>query len=92
MNIPHSRQGDGTYVSLLEPDLFIELIDLLLDIDLDSVFDLFEVRQMLEAGAAYLAADRILDSELDELRECLRDLKRHPNDLKRFLEHPLASS
>jgi GntR family transcriptional repressor for pyruvate dehydrogenase complex len=86
MNIVHSRQGDGTYVSSLKPELLVKPINFILSIDPESIFDLFEIRRILESGAAHLAAERISEPELCELHKCLEDLKAHVDKPKRFLE------
>src|SRR6267378_3839396 len=63
------RQGDGTYVSSLEPGQLLE--PMLSATDLlqgRTVLELFEVRRMLEPEAAALAALRADDDVLRELR------------------------
>jgi GntR family transcriptional regulator, transcriptional repressor for pyruvate dehydrogenase complex len=54
------RQGDGTYVSSLEPDLLLESTGFISHLLLgEGELDLYEVRRILEAAAASLAAARI---------------------------------
>lgn len=63
------RQGDGTYVTSLEPNLLLEstrfVTHLLGD---EKVVELYEVRRLLEPAAAALAAVRIDDDGLVALR------------------------
>jgi GntR family transcriptional repressor for pyruvate dehydrogenase complex len=69
------RQGDGTYVSSLEPDLLLETTTFVAHLLQDhTVLELFEVRRLLEPAAAALAAVRMDDddrrlvrSELDRM-------------------------
>jgi GntR family transcriptional regulator, transcriptional repressor for pyruvate dehydrogenase complex len=62
------RQGDGTYVSSLEPDLLLESTRFATHLLRgDTVLELFEVRRMLEPSAAALAAVRITGEGLAEL-------------------------
>src|SRR5712691_1410967 len=54
------RQGDGTYVSSLEPDLLLESTSFVSHLLVgESAVELFEVRRLLEGAAAALAAARI---------------------------------
>lgn len=66
------RQGDGTYVSSLDPALLAEAISFVLDLHLDrSLIDLFEVRRILEGAAARLAATQMTTHQLTGLRDHL---------------------
>jgi GntR family transcriptional repressor for pyruvate dehydrogenase complex len=69
------RQGDGTYVSSLEPDLLLETTSFVTHLLQEhTVLELFEVRRLLEPAAAALAAvrmddegRRMLKAELDRM-------------------------
>jgi GntR family transcriptional regulator, transcriptional repressor for pyruvate dehydrogenase complex len=66
------RQGDGTYVSSLEPDLLLESTGFISHLLLgDTEIELYEVRRILEAAAAALAAGRIDIQERLELAQIL---------------------
>jgi GntR family transcriptional regulator, transcriptional repressor for pyruvate dehydrogenase complex len=66
------RRGDGTYVTSLEPHLLLEAMAFVVDLHQDaSVIEIFEVRRVLEAHAAGLAALRIDDAQLDGLSQLL---------------------
>jgi DNA-binding FadR family transcriptional regulator len=70
------RQGDGTYVSSLEPDLLLESTGFVSHLLLgETAIHLYEVRRILEAAAAGLAAARIDDSERQELRGSLERMR-----------------
>jgi DNA-binding FadR family transcriptional regulator len=63
------RQGDGTYVTSLEPDLLLESTRFVAHLLADkTVVELFEVRRILEPAAAALAAVRIDEQGLARLR------------------------
>jgi GntR family transcriptional repressor for pyruvate dehydrogenase complex len=63
------RQGDGTYVSSLEPDLLLESTSFISHLLLgDTAVELYEVRRVLEAAAAALAAARIDRAGEQELK------------------------
>jgi GntR family transcriptional repressor for pyruvate dehydrogenase complex len=66
------RQGDGTYVTSLEPELLLAgtmfVSDLLTG---TTLLELHEVRRILEPAATTLAATRLTEDELQRLAECL---------------------
>src|SRR3977135_339607 len=66
------RQGDGTYVSSLEPDLLLESTGFVSHLLLgETAVALSEVRRILEAAAAALAAARIDEDGKNQLRSSL---------------------
>ena len=71
MNVIEIRQGDGTYVSSLEPDILVEHLDFVFSINGSTIFELFEARRIVEVGLAAVAAQRITDEEIDKLEACL---------------------
>jgi GntR family transcriptional repressor for pyruvate dehydrogenase complex len=71
MNILESRQGAGTFVSSLSVEELLSPLKFVLALA-DGGFDhLFEVRLLLEPGAAALAAERASDEEIDAMRDCV---------------------
>lgn len=63
------RQGDGTYVTSLEPRLLLEAMSFVVDLHDDaSVLELFAVRRLLEPAATALAAARITPEIVETLR------------------------
>jgi len=64
------RQGDGTYVTSLEPDLLLESTRFLAHLFSEkTVLELFEVRRLLEPAAAALAAVRMDEAALALVRQ-----------------------
>jgi GntR family transcriptional regulator, transcriptional repressor for pyruvate dehydrogenase complex len=77
IRVLHVRQGDGTYVTSLEPGLLLEALSFLVDVHHDAtVLEFFEVRRLLEPQAVGMAAARIGDDEIAELRKHLSSV--HP--------------
>jgi GntR family transcriptional regulator, transcriptional repressor for pyruvate dehydrogenase complex len=69
------RQGDGTYVTSLEPDLLLESTSFVSHLLLgESALELFEVRRLLEGAAAALAAARIDSTGKEALRTKLEQM------------------
>jgi GntR family transcriptional repressor for pyruvate dehydrogenase complex len=62
------RQGDGTYVTSLEPHLLLEGVGFAVDLAQDaSLLEIVEVRRLFEPVATGLAAKRIDDAMLARL-------------------------
>ena len=74
------RQGDGTYVTSLDPALLMETMGFVLDLHQDaSVLEFFEVRRILEPAAAARAALRMPDEDIAALHKLLDDLGPQPS-------------
>jgi len=70
MRVLDVRQGDGTYVTSLEPRLLLEALSFVVDLHSDdSVLELFAVRRILEGAAVALAATRMDRPTIEHLRE-----------------------
>jgi len=67
------RQGDGTYVTSLEPDLLLAGTSFVSDLLTGpTILELYQVRRILEPAATALAATRLTEDDLAALEECLR--------------------
>ncbi|MEV5547088.1 FadR/GntR family transcriptional regulator [Streptomyces sp. NPDC052309] len=74
------RQGDGTYVSSLDPQLLLEALSFVVDFHRDdTVLEFLAVRRILEPAATALAAPRISEAQLDELDARLDALGDEPS-------------
>lgn len=84
------RQGDGTYVTSLEPALLLDAMAFVIDFHRDdTVLEFLEVRRILEPAATAMAAARMTAAEVAELQALLDELGTAPsveelvaNDLK----------
>lgn len=86
MRVLDVRQGDGTYVTSLEPALLLEAMKFVLDFHRDrSVLQLFEVRRILEPAAVAMAATHMSDDEIEELRRTLERATRD-SSVEQFVE------
>jgi GntR family transcriptional repressor for pyruvate dehydrogenase complex len=87
------RRGDGTYVTSLQPDLLLEgfggAVELL-QADPGRLLDLLEVRRMLEPMATGLAAGRITDRQLDDLKPHLDAMRDAVDDVELLNRHDAA--
>jgi GntR family transcriptional repressor for pyruvate dehydrogenase complex len=67
-----TRQGDGTYVTSLEPHQLLETMSLAVDLMQNrTLVELFEVRRMIEPAATALAAGRIEKEDIRRLEATL---------------------
>ncbi|MEU9362205.1 FadR/GntR family transcriptional regulator [Streptomyces sp. NPDC048301] len=74
------RQGDGTYVTSLDPQLLLEALSFVVDFHRDdTVLEFFAVRRILEPAATAMAALRIEDGQLDALEAQLDALGTDPS-------------
>jgi GntR family transcriptional regulator, transcriptional repressor for pyruvate dehydrogenase complex len=66
------RQGDGTYVTSLEPELLLAGTSFVSDLLTGpTIIELYQVRRILEPAATALATPRLTDPELELLEECV---------------------
>ena len=90
IRILETRQGDGTYVTSLEPSLLLETMTFVADFHQDgSRLHVFQVRRILESAATALAAQLISDAELDALG-ALVDAMDACETIEAFVENDLA--
>jgi GntR family transcriptional repressor for pyruvate dehydrogenase complex len=84
------RRGDGTYVTSLEPRLLLEAMSFVVDLHADSsILEFFAVRRILEPAAVALAAARMSDATLADLRAQL-DSVDTSTTVDELIEHDLA--
>ncbi|WP_426511385.1 FadR/GntR family transcriptional regulator [Dactylosporangium sp. McL0621] len=73
------RQGDGTYVTSLEPDLLLDALSFVVDFHRDdTVLQFLEVRRILEPAATALATTRMTDDDVARLQAVLDALGADP--------------
>lgn len=89
LNIIEIRQGDGTYVSSLEPALLAEPLNLLFSFNDSTIIELIEARKIVEVGLVALAAQRITPPELADLEACLAKSMAMADNPEGFLEADL---
>jgi len=89
LNVIEIRQGNGTYITSLEPSLLVEHLDFVFSLDDSTFLELLEARKVLEAGTVALAAQRITDDEIAELETCLAKSHKSVEDYQAFLQTDL---
>jgi GntR family transcriptional regulator, transcriptional repressor for pyruvate dehydrogenase complex len=72
INILDVRQGDGTYVTSLEPHLLLDALAFVVDFHRDDrALEFLRVRLILEPAAASMAAERVDETIVSSLRAVL---------------------
>ncbi|GGK49933.1 GntR family transcriptional regulator [Planomonospora parontospora subsp. parontospora] len=80
INVLDVRQGDGTYVTSLEPGLLLDAVSFVVDFHRDdTVLQFFQVRRILEPAATAMAAARMDEAGVAELRGILASLPGDPS-------------
>lgn len=70
------RQGDGTYVTSLQPEVLLDTVAFVLDFHRnDSILHLLEVRRILEPAATAMAARHMSDEAIGALAGPLAEME-----------------
>lgn len=73
------RQGDGTYVTSLDPAMLMDALGFVVDFHRDdSVLQFLQVRRILEPAAAAIAAVAMPREDINGLADLLDELPRDP--------------
>lgn len=86
MNIVEIRQGDGTYVTSLKPELLIEHLDFVFSLEDATFLQLFEARRVLEVGIVMMAAERVTDADIAEMESWLAVARQNVDNHEAFAE------
>ncbi len=89
MKIIEIRQGSGTYVTSLKPELLVEHFDFVFALDDSTFTELTEARAMLEPSIAAAAALKATDADLAEISACMERAVATVHDPGLFLEADL---
>src|SRR5512136_2323466 len=69
LNIVEIRQGSGTYVASLRPEVLVEHFDFVFALDDATFAELLETRKMLEPSLAAAAATHATEDDLERLQD-----------------------
>jgi GntR family transcriptional regulator, transcriptional repressor for pyruvate dehydrogenase complex len=89
LGVVRSRRGSGTYIPEGPPTLGAEALSFLAALHKFTIEDVYEVRRILEVGAAGLAAERATPDHLATLAEEVTGLFASLNDRQVFLVHDI---
>jgi len=86
MNVIEIAQGDGIYVTTLEPELLTQHLEFIFSLEDSTFLQLFEARRIVEAGCAELAAERAQDDDISAIESILVESIDSVDDADRFLQ------
>jgi GntR family transcriptional repressor for pyruvate dehydrogenase complex len=89
LGVVRSRRGSGTYIPEGPPTLGVEALSFLAALHKFTIEDVYEVRRILEVGAAGLAAERATPDHLATLAEEVTGLFASLADRQVFLVHDI---
>jgi GntR family transcriptional regulator, transcriptional repressor for pyruvate dehydrogenase complex len=89
LGVTEMRQGDGTYLTALDPDALMRPFGLVLALTDGQMQELFEARRVIEPGLAALAAARADDDMLEALRRCVAEAAAAVADEEAFMRADL---
>lgn len=89
LGVTEMRQGDGTYLTALDPDALMRPFGLVLALSEGQLQELFEARRVIEPGLAALAAERADEATLERLRTCVHDAADAVGDEEAFMRADL---
>src|SRR5947207_12269906 len=89
LGVVRSRRGSGTYIPEGPPTLGAEALSFLAALHKFTIEDVYEVRRILEVGAAGLAAARASPDQLATLADEVAGLFASLNDRQVFLVHDI---
>ncbi|MBU8907195.1 FadR/GntR family transcriptional regulator [Desertibacillus haloalkaliphilus] len=80
MGLIEIRQGEGTFVKKIDHDLASHVIPSAQFMQKEDIRQLFEIRKIIETGAASLAAENRTEVDVQQLRLILDEMKRAAGD------------
>jgi len=85
------RQGDGTYVTSLEPAVLLDGVGIAVELlQGETLLEIMEVRRLFEPVATGIAATRISPPQLAEVKKHLDAMRAAHDDIGRLIKHDAA--
>lgn len=79
-----TRQGEGTFVSDLSPDISMNFLIPMILFDKGQLLEVLEFRRIIEIENANLAAQRASLEDIREMEDTIIKMKKYAGDAKRF--------
>ena len=71
MKIVENRHRSGTYITSLEPELLVEHLEFVFELEDPTYLQLVQARKVVEPGLAEMAAQNASEEDIQRLEECL---------------------
>ncbi|WP_265416596.1 FadR/GntR family transcriptional regulator [Alkalihalobacillus deserti] len=84
------KQGEGTFVKKINHDLTTNVIPSVAFMKQEDIRQLFEIRKIVETGAASLAAVNQKEEDLKEMERILVEMQRAPSDGE-WVKRPMST-
>lgn len=81
-----TRHGEGTFVSELSPDMYMNSLIPVLALNETQLFEVLEFRRIIEVESVKLAAQRAQAEDIKELEETVRKMKESVYEPNKFAE------
>jgi len=85
MKVVEIRQGSGTYVTSLQPELLVEHLDFVFSLDVSTFIQLLQARSVIEPGIIEIAATQITDEEIAEIEAIAAQSEQSRDDPHAFM-------
>jgi len=88
VEVGHGKRGTSVTDTAFEPymESFKQQVSWMIEVEKTTLRQLVEVRDTLETRIAMLAADRATDTQLEEMKSLLADMKSSLDDTDRYLD------
>lgn len=86
MNIVETRRGEGSFITSLKLKDLFKPLGFLLSFDNDALAQLFEARVFVEVGLCRLAATRVQQDDITQLRALAKSYSDNIDDLDRCID------
>lgn len=84
-----TRHGEGTFVSDLSPDMYMNSLIPVLALDETQILEVLEFRKIIEVESVKLAAQRATDEDIRKLEEIVLTMKESKYDPERFAKEDM---
>lgn len=90
LGVIHNRHGEGSFISDYPEGWHIEKLSIMFSIKKSTLLNIFEARNVLEAGVAALAAQRRTAEDLINMKVLLKKMEKNVENHGKYIKHEVA--